>query len=80
MSFCYNNLWKLLIDKHISKSELTKAIGISSSTMAKMGKGENVSLEVIDKICAYLDCDITDVLQYVSDKDSDRGASSPSSD
>lgn len=68
MPFSYNKLWKLLIDKNMTKSELTKAIGISSSTMAKMGKNENVSLEVIDKICALLECDINDILEYVSTK------------
>ena len=68
MTVCYNKLWKLLIDKNMTKSELTKAIGISSSTMAKMGKNENVSLEVIDKICALLECDINDILEYVSDQ------------
>ena len=68
MPFSYNKLWKLLIDKNMTKSERTKAIGISSSTMAKMGKNENVSLEVIDKICALLECDINDILEYVSDQ------------
>ena len=68
MPFSYNKLWKLLIDKNMTKSELTKAIGISSSTMAKMGKNENVSLEVIDKICALLECDINDIMEYVSDR------------
>lgn len=68
MPFSYNKLWKLLIDKNMTKSELTKAIGISSSTMAKMGKNENVSLEVIDKICALLECDINDILEYISTK------------
>ena len=68
MPFSYNKLWKLLIDKNMTKSELTKAIGISSSTMAKMGKNENVSLEVIDKICALLECDINDILEYISDR------------
>ena len=68
MRISYNKLWKLLIDKNMTKSELTKAIGISSSTMAKMGKNENVSLEVIDKICALLECDINDILEYVSDQ------------
>ena len=68
MPFSYNKLWKLLIDKNMTKSELTKAIGISSSTMAKMGKNENVSLEVIDKICALLECDINDILEYVADR------------
>ena len=68
MAVIYNKLWKILIDKNMTKSELTKAIGISSSTMAKMGKNENVSLEVIDKICALLECDINDILEYVSDR------------
>ena len=68
MAISYKKLWKLLIDKNMTKSELTKAIGISSSTMAKMGKNENVSLEVIDKICALLECDINDILEYVSDR------------
>ena len=68
MAVIYNKLWKILIDKNMTKSELTKAIGISSSTMAKMGKNENVSLEVIDKICALLECDINDILEYVSTK------------
>ena len=66
MPFSYNKLWKVLIDKNMTKSELTRAIGMSSSTMAKMGKNENVSLEVIDKICALLECDINDILEYVS--------------
>ena len=68
MPFSSNKLWKLQLAKHMTKSELTKAIGISSSTMAKMGKNENVSLEVIDKICALLECDINDILEYVSDQ------------
>lgn len=65
MPFSFNKLWKLLIDKKMTKVELTKKIGISSSTMAKMGKDENVSLDVIDKICAELGCDINDILEYI---------------
>lgn len=72
MPFSYNKLWKILIDKKMTKVELTKAIGISSSTMAKMGKDENVSLEVIDKICAYLNCDINDILEYSASPKSDK--------
>ena len=67
MPFNYNKLWKLLIDKNMTKSDLRKAIGISSSTLAKMGKGENVSLDVIDKICKLFDCKIEDVIEHVSD-------------
>lgn len=65
LSFSYNKLWKLLIDKNMTKSDLRKAIGISSSTMAKMGKGENVSLDVIDKICKLLNCKVEDILEHM---------------
>ena len=67
MSFSYNKLWKLLIDKSMTKSDLRKAIGISSSTMAKMGKGQNVSLDVIDKICSLLSCEVEDILEHIND-------------
>lgn len=65
LSFSYNKLWKLLIDKNMTKSDLRKAIGMSSSTMAKMGKGENVSLDVIDKICKLLNCKVEDIIEHV---------------
>lgn len=68
MSFSYNKLWKLLIDKNMTKSDLRKAIGISSSTMAKMGKGENVSLDVIDKICSLLNCKVEDILEHINEE------------
>ena len=68
MSFCYNKLWKMLIDKNMTKSDLRQDIGISSSTLAKMGKGENVSLDVIEKICKLFDCNIDDIIEYVRDE------------
>ena len=68
MSFSYNKLWKLLIDKNMTKSDLRKSIGISSSTMAKMGKGENVSLDVIDKICKLLNCNVEDILEHMGEE------------
>lgn len=64
MAVCYNNLWKLLIDKRMNKSELCKATGISSSTMAKLTKEEHVAMPVLEKICAVLDCNITDVMVF----------------
>lgn len=67
MPFSYNKLWKLLIDKNMTKSDLRKAIGMSSSTLAKMGKGENISLEVVDKICTLLNCKVEDVLEHVNE-------------
>ena len=58
MPFSYKPLWKLLIDKEMNKKRLMELTGISKSTVDKMYRGENVSLEVIDRICRQLDCDI----------------------
>lgn len=63
MAVSYNNLWKTLIDKGINKSELCEKVKISSSTMAKMTKGEPVTLTVLEKICKELDCGIEDVVE-----------------
>ena len=61
----YNNLWKMLIDKSLKKTDLMKLAGISSSTLAKMGKGEPVSIGVIGRICVALSCSIEDVVRVV---------------
>ena len=58
----YNPLWKKLIDVKMNKTELAEKAGIARSTIAKMGKNEIVSLDVIVKICNTLDCDIIDVV------------------
>lgn len=68
MSFNFNPLWKLLIDKGMTKTELAKKSGVSSSTITRMGKNEYVALEVIDKICKYLDCEIEEVVKHVKDE------------
>ena len=60
MAVCYNRLWKLLIDKNMKKMDLVEKIGISSSTLAKMSKGESVSMNVMEKICKNLDCDFAE--------------------
>ena len=62
MIISYDNLWKLLIDKKLNKTELAKKIKISSSTMAKMTRGEPVAMTVLVKICEELDCDVGDIL------------------
>ena len=62
MAISYNGLWKLLIDKEMYKKDLGEKLGISSATLAKMGKGETVSMEVLQKICEYMDCDIGDIV------------------
>jgi len=65
MSWSYNKLWKLLIDKKMLKSELREKTGISTSTLAKMGKNEVVSMNVLAKLCKALQCDIGDIIEYV---------------
>ena len=64
MSVSYNGLWKLLIDKNMKKGDLQEKIGISSSTFAKMAKGEAVSMNVLERICEELDCDFGDLISY----------------
>jgi DNA-binding Xre family transcriptional regulator len=65
MAFCYDKLWKLLIDKHMNKVELRDAVGITPATLAKMGKNQNVSMEVLGRICQILDCNIGDIMDYI---------------
>ena len=67
MAVCYNNLWKLLIDKNMNKTELKEAAGISFNVMARMGKNETISFDSIEKICAVLNCDIGDIIEIVHD-------------
>ena len=62
MAVSYNNLWKLLIDKGMNKTELKEASGISFNVMARMGKNETVSLESLEKICMVLNCNIGDIM------------------
>ena len=68
MHFSYNNLWKLLIDKNMNKQDLRKMTGISSASIAKLGKGENVNTEVLLRICKALKCDISDIMEFVPDE------------
>lgn len=67
MTFTYKPLWKLLIDKDMTKKQLMEATCISKSTMDKMGRNEYVSLEVIDRICNYFNCDVSDVVTHVNE-------------
>lgn len=64
MAFSYKPLWKLLIDKEMTKKKLMQATGISKSTMDKMGRGEQVSMDIIDRICTYFNCDSNDVIEH----------------
>lgn len=67
MSFNYNKLWKMLIDKGITKEELRRTANLSPNTIAAMGKNKSVSLDVIDKICKSLNCEPGDVFDYIKD-------------
>lgn len=62
MSLNYNNLWKLLIDKNLKRTDLINLADISSNVLARMGKNEPVSLESLEKICIALDCSIQDII------------------
>lgn len=66
MAVCYNNLWKTLIDKNMNKTDLKNAADISFNVIARMGKNEAVSFESIEKICSVLDCDISDVIEFIN--------------
>lgn len=72
MSVSYNKLWKLLIDKNMKKKELSQIAGISNSLIAKLGKNENVTVEVLVKICNALECNIDDIMELVPDTNSVR--------
>lgn len=64
MGFSYDKLWKKLIDEKMNKLDLQKAIKTTPRTIAKMGRDENVSMEILGRICMYFKCDISDVLEY----------------
>lgn len=64
MKYSYNKLWKLLIDKKITKTEMRLQTGISTNMLAKMGRDEAVTMEVITKIATYLHCGIDDIVDF----------------
>ena len=65
MNISYKKLWKLLIDKNLKKTDLIDMAGISSASLAKLGKNENVTTDVLTKICVALKCDISDIMEMV---------------
>lgn len=70
MAISYNKLWKLLVDKKMSKADLRKAAGIAPNTMTRLRRDEEVTLTVLNKICATLEVDIGDVMEFVPDSES----------
>ena len=69
MIISYNKLWKLLIDKNMNKRELKQLSGVSTASIAKLGKGENITTDVLLKICKALRCDISDIMEVQFEED-----------
>ncbi|QKN23214.1 helix-turn-helix domain-containing protein [Caproicibacterium lactatifermentans] len=67
MRISYNKLWKMLIDKNMKKSDLKEKTGISSASIAKLGKGENITTDVLLKICEAMDCHLDDIMETMDD-------------
>lgn len=64
----YNRLWKLLIDRGMTKQDLRKVTGLSSASIAKLGKGQNINTDVLIRICNALDCELNDIVETVRKK------------
>ena len=69
----YNKLWKLLIDRNMMKKDLKEMAGLSSNAIAKMGKGGDVSTQILCKICDALDCNLEDIVELDSPKKTEPG-------
>lgn len=69
MDICYNKLFKMLIDKGMKKTEFRKQVGISEGTLAKLSRNENVSMDVVAKICRKMNCTVDDILDIVPNPD-----------
>ena len=67
MAVSYNKLWKLLIDNQMKKSDLGKAVKMSPNTIAKLGKNEPVSMDILMRICKVLHCDFGDIMEMIPD-------------
>jgi DNA-binding Xre family transcriptional regulator len=68
MAISYKKLWKLLIDKDMRKRDLQEKAGVSSASITKLGKNENVNTDILKKICAALEVDISDIMEIVPDE------------
>ena len=67
MALSYNRMWKLLVDKKMSKADLRKAADIAPNTMTKLRRDETVNLAILGRICETLDCDFGDITEYVKE-------------
>ena len=70
MAVSYNKLWKLLIDKGMTKTQMRLQADISTTTLAKLGKNETVSMDVLLKICKLLDCNVGDIMDVINEETS----------
>lgn len=68
MAVTYNKLWKILIDRKMSKADLRKAAGVAPNTMTKMRRDEPVHLSILERICKVLDCNFGDIVDYIKDE------------
>lgn len=68
MKVSYNKLWKMLIDKNMQKKDLQDAVHMSPNTMAKMGRNENISMDVLVRICQELHCDVGDIMEVLPEE------------
>ncbi len=67
MSISYKPLWRLLLEKDMKKLDLRDLVGMSNNTLARLGKNEGVSMDVLERICVALDCRIEDIVEFVKD-------------
>lgn len=67
MRISYNRLWKLLIDRDMNRNDLKEVTGISTASIAKLGKGENITTDVLLKICNAMNCHLEDIVETVED-------------
>lgn len=72
MQISYKKLWKLLIDKDMLKKDLASKADISSTSIAKLSKNENVNTEILRKICTALECDISDIMEMIEEKEGEK--------
>lgn len=75
MAISYNRLWKLLVDKNMSKSDLRKAVEMSPQTLTKMRRDEPITLSTLERICRVLNTDFGDIVEYIPDRDVEKSDS-----
>ena len=73
MAISYKKLWKMLIDRDMKKKDLQELSGVSSASITKLGKNENVNTDIIDKICMALGCDVSDIMEITGNQKDNSG-------